>query len=114
MILLIGGAGSGKWEYVKSLGYSDKDIANGVLDGRKVVYNLQNVVFRDPENAPNLLDELLKKEVVVCDEVGSGVIPLERQERLAREATGRLCIQLAQRADRVVRLVCGLATVIKE
>ncbi|HQQ40994.1 MAG TPA: bifunctional adenosylcobinamide kinase/adenosylcobinamide-phosphate guanylyltransferase [Clostridia bacterium] len=114
MILVIGARVSGKLEYVKSLGYSDADIANGVLDERKVVYNLQNVVFRDPENAPNLLDELLQKEVVVCDEVGSGVIPLERQERLAREATGRLCIQLAQRAKCVVRLVCGLATVIKE
>lgn len=114
MILVIGARASGKLEYVKSLGYSDSDIANGVLDGRKVVYNLQNVVFRDPENAPNLLDELLQKEVVVCDEVGSGVIPLERSERLAREATGRLCIQLAKRASCVVRLVCGLATVIKE
>ena len=114
MILVIGARASGKLDYVKSLGYSDADIANGVLDGRKVVYNLQNVVFRDPENAPNLLEELLQKEVVVCDEVGSGVIPLKRQERLAREATGRLCIQLAQRAARVVRLVCGLATVIKE
>lgn len=114
MILVIGARASGKLEHVKSLGYSDQDIANGVLDGRTVVYNLQNVVFRNPENAPNLLDELLQKEVVVCDEVGSGVIPLERQERLAREATGRLCIQLAQRANRVVRLVCGLPTVIKE
>lgn len=114
MILVIGARASGKLEHVKSLGYSNTDIANGVLDGRKVVYNLQNVVFRNPENAPNLLEELLQKEVVVCDEVGSGVIPLKRQERLAREATGRLCIQLAQRANRVVRLVCGLATVIKE
>ena len=60
MILVIGARASGKLDYVKSLGYSDADIANGVLDGRKVVYNLQNVVFRDPENAPNLLDELLK------------------------------------------------------
>ena len=114
MILVIGACASGKLDYVKSLGYSDQDIANSVLDGRKVVYNLQNVVFRDPANALGLLDDLLQKEVVVCDEVGSGVIPLERSEREAREATGRLCIQLAQRASRVVRLVCGLATVIKE
>jgi adenosyl cobinamide kinase/adenosyl cobinamide phosphate guanylyltransferase len=114
MILVIGSASSGKLDYVKSLGYSCEDIADGVLDGRKVVYNLQNIVFRDPGAAGELLDPLLKKDVVVCNEVGSGVIPLERRDREAREATGRLCIRLAQNAERVVRLVCGIPTLIKE
>jgi adenosyl cobinamide kinase/adenosyl cobinamide phosphate guanylyltransferase len=114
VILVIGGASSGKLDYVKSLGYSDADIANGELDGRKVVYNLQNIVFRAPELAPRMLEALLDKEVVVCSEVGSGVVPMDRKEREAREATGRLCIRLAQRAERVVRLVCGIPTVIKE
>lgn len=114
MVLVIGGAGSGKLDYVKSLGYSEEEIADGLLDGRSVVYHLQNIVFDDPDHAPGLLDALLEKEVVVCDEVGSGIIPLSARERQAREATGRLCIQLASRATRVVRLVCGIPTVIKE
>lgn len=114
MVLLIGGAGSGKLDYVKSLGYSDADLANGVLDGRKVVYNLQNIVFGDPDRAPELLEPLLSKEIVVCNEVGSGVVSLGARERQAREATGRLCIQLAARASRVVRIVCGIPVVIKE
>ena len=114
MVLVIGGAGSGKLDYVKSLGYSEDEIADGVLNGRKVVYNLQNIVFGDPDHAPELLEALLAKEVVVCNEVGSGIIPLTQRERLAREATGRLCIQLAARAARVVRLVCGIPVVIKE
>lgn len=114
MILVIGAAASGKLEYVKSLGYSQEDIADGVLDGRKVVYNLQNIVFHDPDGAPELTDALLSKDVVVCNEVGSGIIPLERKDREAREATGRLCIRLAQGADRVVRLVCGIPMIIKE
>lgn len=114
MILVIGGASSGKLDYVKSLGYLREDIADGVLDERKVVYNLQNIVFRSPKDAPELLDALLSKDVVVCNEVGSGIIPLHRKDREAREATGRLCIRLAQSADRVVRLVCGIPMVIKE
>lgn len=114
MVLVIGGAGSGKLEYVKSLGYTDADIADGLLDGRKVVYHLQNIVFDDPDRAPELLEALLSKEVVVCNEVGSGIVPLSARERQAREATGRLCIQLAARARRVVRLVCGIPVVIKE
>ena len=114
MILVIGGAGSGKLDYVKSLGYSDQDIANGVFDERKVVYNLQNIVFNDPDLTPEFLDALLTKEVVVCNEVGSGVIPLSARERQARETTGRLCIRLAARAERVVRLVCGIPMLMKE
>jgi adenosyl cobinamide kinase/adenosyl cobinamide phosphate guanylyltransferase len=114
MVLVIGGAGSGKLDYVKSLGYSQDEIADGLIDDRLVVYHLQNIVFDDPDHAPELLDALLSKEVVVCDEVGSGIIPLSARDRKAREATGRLCIQLAARATRVVRLVCGIPTVIKE
>ena len=114
MVLVIGGAGAGKRDYVKSLGYSEQDIADGLIDDRKVVYHLQNIVFDDPDRAPELFDQLLAKEVVVCDEVGSGIIPLSARERQAREATGRLCIRLAQRARRVVRLVCGIPVVIKE
>ena len=114
MVLVIGGAGSGKLDYVKSLGYSQDEIADGLIDERCVVYHLQNIVFDDPDHAPELLEALLGKEVVVCDEVGSGIIPLSARDRQAREATGRLCIQLAARATRVVRLVCGIPTVIKE
>ena len=50
---------------------------------------------------------------MVCDEVGSGVIPLQREQREFREATGRLCIALAREASQVVRLVCGIPQVIK-
>ena len=114
MILVIGALASGKLEYVKSLGYSDSDIADGVLDERPVLNNLQDMVFSDPAGSDKLYDALLKKEVVICNEVGSGIIPFQRTDREAREATGRLCNRLAQAAERVVRLVCGIPIVIKE
>ena len=113
MILVIGSAASGKYEYVTSLGYSEADIAEGVLDERPVLYGLEEIVARAPMESAELLPALLEKEVVVCCEVGSGVIPLERHDREAREQTGRLCNRLAQRAEKVVRLVCGIPTVIK-
>ena len=113
MILVIGGAASGKRAYVQSLGYAEADFADAVLDARPVVYNVQDLVFADPDGASALLAPLLSKEVVICSEVGSGVIPADRRGREAREATGRLCILLARQAERVVRLVCGIPTVIK-
>lgn len=113
MILILGGAGAGKRTYLESLGYKPEDIADGVLDDKKVLYGLEKLVAADPEGAEGLLPELLQKEAIACCEVGSGVIPLHYEQRRAREATGRLCVLLAQKADRVVRLVVGIPMVIK-
>ena len=113
MILIIGGAASGKRTYLASLGYLPEEIADGVLDPRKVLYGLEKLVAADPEGAASLLPALLEKEVVACCDVGSGVIPLHYEQRRAREATGRLCVQLAARAEKVVRLVAGIPVVIK-
>ena len=113
MILIIGGAASGKYTYLMSLGYSPQEIADGVLDGKKVLYGLEKLVAADPEQAEALYPALLQKEAVACCEVGSGIIPLHYEQRRAQEATGRLCVQLAARAEKVVRLVAGIPTVIK-
>ena len=75
--------------------------------------DVEKLVADDPEGADGLLPALLKKEVVVCSEVGSGVIPIRYEQRQAREATGRLCIQLAARAEKVIRMVAGIPTIIK-
>lgn len=113
MILIIGGAASGKRTYLASLGYRPEDIADGVMDSRKALYGLEKLVAVNPEKAETLLPALLEKEAVACCEVGSGVIPLHYEQRRSREATGRLCVQLAAHADKVVRMVAGIPTVIK-
>ena len=41
------------------------------------------------------------------------MIPLQKEDRLYREAVGRLCILLAKEAEQVIRLVCGIPQVIK-
>ena len=113
MILVIGGRGAGKREYVKTLGYTEADMAEAVLDERPVLCGLEQLVFAAPERSMELLPALREKAVVICDEVGSGIIPAERKQREGREACGRLCIALAREASQVVRLVCGIAQVIK-
>ena len=113
MILIVGGEGAGKRAFAEHLGYSRENMADAVLDNRPVLFHLERMVAADRSSAPELLDALCEKEIVICCEVGSGIIPMEYRQRRIREATGRLCVQLAQRADAVVRMVCGIPTVIK-
>ena len=113
MTLIIGGKSAGKLDYVKSLGYAEEQISRDPGDDCPVLYGLQDKAAEDPEGAEALLPLLLKKEIVVCDEVGCGVIPLEKRDRQAREAIGRLCVLLAKNADGVVRVIAGIPTVIK-
>lgn len=111
--MIIGGFASGKRDYVKcEYGFTDSDISDDVLDDRPVLYNLQNLA-KTPEAAVALIPALLKKAVVICNEVGCGIVPLSHEDRMARDATGRLCIALAAQAERVVRMQCGIPTVIK-
>ena len=113
MVLIVGGEGSGKRTYAESLGYKREQMADAVLDERPVIFHVERMVAADHAASPALLEPLCKKEIVICCEVGSGIIPAEYEQRLTREATGRLCVRLAQRADAVVRMVCGIPNVIK-
>ena len=60
-----------------------------------------------------LADELAQKEIVIATELGGGLVPIDRAEREKREAAGRLACLLAERADTVVRVCCGLGQVLK-
>lgn len=51
--------------------------------------------------------------ILICDELGNGIVPLEKIERIWREQTGRLMIELAKQAERVERILCGLGQRLK-
>lgn len=51
--------------------------------------------------------------IMICDEIGNGIVPIEAEERIYRERTGRMLEQLAAQADEVVRVVCGIGLKIK-
>ena len=61
-----------------------------------------------------LADELAARyAVITAAEVGGGIVPIDPVQRVQREAAGRLSCLLAARADAVVRVFCGIPTVIK-
>lgn len=51
--------------------------------------------------------------ILICDEIGNGIVPMEAEERTYRECTGRILEGLAAQADEVERVVCGIGQKIK-
>ena len=51
--------------------------------------------------------------VIITDEIGSGIVPLDVKECEWREVHGRICCQLAGRADAVFRVIAGIGQKIK-
>ena len=113
MVLVTGGCASGKRSFALSLGYAEADIADAVLDERPVVCHVEELAARYEGPAGELAQALAERELVICRELGCGPVPASAEERALREKVGRLCTDLAQRADCVVRMVCGIPCVIK-
>ena len=135
MILVTGSEASGKKTYVKSLGFTEEDMSFDPYSDAPVILNVERAVFlalKEKEEeaasadervertekakineAALLFEQLKNKKVVTINEVGSGVIPAERAERLGREASGRLSVLLAKEAEQVVRMVCGIPVMLK-
>lgn len=55
----------------------------------------------------------LPERVIIADQIGCGIVPLEREERLYREETGRACCRLAAGASQVWLVTCGIGRRIK-
>ena len=112
MILIIGGAGQGKLDYVlQKTGYGPAQVARTPEEART------RPVFAGLEDWPELDETALLEAnpdvILICDEVGCGVVPVEPAQRARREAVGRLWCRLAERAERVERIFCGLPMVLK-
>lgn len=109
MILLIGGAYQGKYAYAQE--HYAKD--HVIYDRYHETVRQQLQKGDDPlEKAKRLLakDE---KQVIISDEVGYGLVPVDSFEREYRETVGRVNCVFAKEAEQVIRIVCGMPVQIK-
>ena len=116
MILLIGGAGQGKLAYaLDKTGLGEADVAWDPVSARTrpIFAGLADWVRAHPGEGLGDLLEANPDVVILCDEVGCGVVPVDPSERAWREEVGRLCCALARKAGRVERIFCGLSMVLK-
>lgn len=103
-VLIVGGAHQGKAALART-----RYPALPLAENLHVRVREELTAGRDPMA---LLDSL-RGHAVTCDEVGCGVVPIDRADEAYREAVGRLCCALAEQADAVVRVTAGIPQYIK-
>lgn len=126
MRLVIGGFAQGKFSYVmEQYGMQDSCVMDSMLEMTpvsqdKVIVNHFHRWVRKclemGENPEQMIEEFLGKNpdcVIISDEVGNGIVPMEPFEREYRERVGRILIMLAKQAESVERVICGIGQRIK-
>ncbi|MGN0435714.1 MAG: bifunctional adenosylcobinamide kinase/adenosylcobinamide-phosphate guanylyltransferase [Wujia sp.] len=110
MIFVIGGAYQGKTEYVNESFGEEYEI----VDDYQLVVKEQLRTGENPiERATELLENVLDKTVIISNELGAGLVPIDGFERAYREVNGRVNCLIAERAEQVIRVICGIGTRIK-
>ena len=122
---VIGGTAQGKLKYVLDKNNLTKeDVCNGEeCDynniNKRVLYNFHLLCRRllnDNINILSFVEALLEKNndiIIISDEIGCGIVPLDKEERIWREETGRACTNIAKKAAIVIRVMAGVPVIIK-
>ena len=57
--------------------------------------------------------EQKERLVIISNEVGYGLVPVEEEQRRYRETAGRVNCLLAKQAEQVIRVSCGIGMRLK-
>lgn len=58
--------------------------------------------------------ESFRDKIIIADDITQGVVPIDARERAWREETGKCLVFLGKKAERVIRVFCGIARDIKD
>ena len=122
--IIIGGAFQGKTQYATKIypGLGLTDGFNCPLDeiGNCVAVNKFHsftrrwlLEGRTKEALLTMLENNRNLQLLISDEIGYGLVPIDDFEREYREFHGRVMTELAEKADCVERVVCGIPQRIK-
>lgn len=121
--IVTGGAFQGKRSYAQSC-YPGLKWSNGADCGFEEITTWEAVDqfhlfirrwLESGREKEQLLDQIGEERdlVIVCDEIGCGLVPVDAFEREYREAVGRIMTELTAKAVRADRVICGIGSVIK-
>lgn len=126
MHLIVGGAYQGKRAFAcAQYGIRENELADGktcelgTLATAKGMSCLQEYIKRMLLEDQDAM-ELIKKEVeqnpkviLLCNEMGCGLVPIHPFDRKYRDMVGRIQCELAKQAETVERVTCGIGVRIK-
>ena len=105
MKLYIGGAYQGQ-----------EELARRENPGAEIIPDF-HLLLKDFDSDPRAFAEdycrTHPEAVIIADEIGCGVVPIDRKDRAWRENAGRALCVIAQNADVVIRVMCGIGVRIK-
>lgn len=109
MILIIGGIAQGKAAFAKKqfpdaekhLVRLNEPARSWFAAGEDPVKKIEEIRTADPDC------------ILISEEIGNGIVPADPEARAFREWMGRLQVFLAEQADQVIRVVCGLGQKLK-
>ena len=128
MKMIIGGAYQGKLAYAKEqnpqVSWTDgeqcekDDIfeAEGIFQFEKYIQRMIEKEDWSEQEAVSFAEKLAGSNpdlIIVTQEVGYGLVPVDAFERKYRELTGRICTVLSAKSDQVDRVICGIGMTIK-
>ena len=126
MWLIVGGAYQGKGQYARQLA-PDSLVLDFAVDGTNmepdevckydIILNLhlyiRELLDRGIDPYADIQKLCQKDKIITIQELGCGVVPVDKNDREYRETSGRIGCILAKEADHVVRMTCGIADLIK-
>lgn len=116
MKLVIGGAYQGKLTWaMREYGIAPEEVCDLAqrepAPGFRCYTHLEALTKHD--GSPERWLPLFEDAVLISREISCGVVPMDREERQWRERHGAFLQSLAQRAQRVTRVFCGLTEEMK-
>ncbi len=125
MILVFGGAYQGKKEFVATkFGYTIDDMyqcteKDPVDFSKPVITDLENYVLGAIKRDENPLGFVssnrnkFKDKIIIITDVGSGIVPITKEQRLFRDNVGKITQILSRESGEVYRIFCGIGEKLK-
>lgn len=103
--------------YIKRLTYKEGAAYNTTVDD---IITADDTITADTTaktmSAAEIINDIYEANpdiILICDEVGGGIVPLKKEDRIYRETVGRALCCAVKKSDRVERVMCGIGQCLK-